>query len=705
MDVRLPDGTVIRGVPDDMSRADLVVKLKTNGYDTSKLEAPTAPTESGAGAGRGMVNPPNVEGPRQYTDTGAVDALISLGLAGAGRLAGLGAAGTSTILSGLSGTKDIVFGNKKLGDQIPVDPGRPERWLADTQEFFNRTPVTQSGKDTMKGLGEAANWVGSSAPVQAAGKVIDAVGTASPVTGAAIASLPDLLALFGAKAQLAPVASMVGDVAAKPMNWAANKLMASALKPTVKAHLTGDASAAVDTALKFGISPTEGGLEKLRALIDSTNERISTAIKGSDATVSRDAAMSRVDPVMTRFATQAAPDADVAAVQSVREQFGRRPETLTVQEAQALKQGTYQKLAKAYNGELGTASIDTQKAIARGLKEDIAAAVPEISGLNALDSQLYKTLDVLERRTLMEMNKNPLGLTILSHSPAGWAAMMADKSAAFKSIIARMLNSASKTGLRATEVPKPAPIAPFNPSIAYGVGSAPVAAKAAATSPLGDLTPDFGTTQGFGGGSSGLFPNAPLAIKKTGVPYQERVGPRPEAPSDLTIPTNVLEPDAGVMGRRLRGRPQMPAVSGLLGSGDTIIAGGPKYANWADAMMREAPTETPLQRLGERPTATRSANDLAASPEALARLASEADAGRHRMLLNRDSTTGRLLKEVGSVDHRPQATEMVWQADGKGGFDLLDKGEKVTKADVARAKAKLKQGLMNDLGLPPLPKE
>jgi hypothetical protein len=670
MDVRLPDGTVIRGVPDDMSRADLVVKLKTNGYDTSKLEVPTAPTESGAGGGRGMVNPPNVEAPRQYTDTGAIDALVSLGLAGAGRLVGLGAAGTSTILSGLSGVKDIAFGDKKFGDQIPVDPGRPERWLANTQEFFNRTPVTQSGKDTMKGLGEAANWVGSSAPVQATGKVIDAIGTASPVTGAAIASLPDLLGLFGAKAQLAPVASMVGDAASRPMNWAANQLMNSALKPTVKAHLTGDASAAVDTALKYGISPTKDGLEKLRSLIDSTNERISTAIKGSDATVSRDAAMSRVDPVMTRFATQAAPDADVAAVQSVREQFGRRPETLTVQEAQ--------KLAKAYNGELGTASIDTQKAIARGLKEDIAAAVPEISGLNALDSQLYKTLDVLERRTLMEMNKNPLGLTILSHSPAGWAAMMADKSAAFKSILARMLNSASKTGLRATEAPNPAPIAPFNPSIAYGAGNTPVSARSVATSPLGDLTPDWGTTPGAGVppkegiSGAGLFPAL----------GDERVGTT-----------------------RLRSRPQMPVATGLLGSGDTIIAGGPKYANWSDAMMRDAPPETPLQRLGERPTATRSANDLAASPEALARLASEADAGRHRMLLNRDSTTGRLLKEVGSVDHRPQATEMVLQADGKGGFDLLDKGEKVTKADVARAKAKLKQGLMNDLGLPPLPKE
>lgn len=42
MDVQLPDGTILRGVPDGMSKADLAIKLKNNGYDTSKLEATSA---------------------------------------------------------------------------------------------------------------------------------------------------------------------------------------------------------------------------------------------------------------------------------------------------------------------------------------------------------------------------------------------------------------------------------------------------------------------------------------------------------------------------------------------------------------------------------------------------------------------------------------------------------------------------------------
>jgi len=48
MDVRLPDGTVIKNVPDGISKADLTAKLKANGYDVSKLEAPSAPAPAAA---------------------------------------------------------------------------------------------------------------------------------------------------------------------------------------------------------------------------------------------------------------------------------------------------------------------------------------------------------------------------------------------------------------------------------------------------------------------------------------------------------------------------------------------------------------------------------------------------------------------------------------------------------------------------------
>lgn len=43
MDVRLPDGQIIQNVPDGMSRAALVAKLKASGYDVSALSAAPAP--------------------------------------------------------------------------------------------------------------------------------------------------------------------------------------------------------------------------------------------------------------------------------------------------------------------------------------------------------------------------------------------------------------------------------------------------------------------------------------------------------------------------------------------------------------------------------------------------------------------------------------------------------------------------------------
>lgn len=47
MDVRLPDGTTIRNVPDGTTKAQLVEKLRANGYDTSSLgAAPPAGTSS-----------------------------------------------------------------------------------------------------------------------------------------------------------------------------------------------------------------------------------------------------------------------------------------------------------------------------------------------------------------------------------------------------------------------------------------------------------------------------------------------------------------------------------------------------------------------------------------------------------------------------------------------------------------------------------
>lgn len=117
--------------------------------------------------------------------------------------------------------------------------------------------------------------------------------------------------------------------------------------------------------------------------------------------------------------------------------------TISVQKAQAIKQGTYKQLAKKY-GQLGSAEVEAQKAIARGLKEQVAAKVPEVAPLNLEESKLLNVLSVAERRIVMEANKNPMGLALLTKDPKAWAAFMADRSAAAKSLLARIMDRTSK---------------------------------------------------------------------------------------------------------------------------------------------------------------------------------------------------------------------------------------------------------------------
>jgi hypothetical protein len=242
-------------------------------------------------------------------------------------------------------------------------------------------------------------------------------------------------------------AGAVGNVISGSMEGGARKLMQSAIKPTIKQLQTGQAETAVQTLLDNGINPTRGGVEKLRQMIDATDNKITSAIAGSNATIDKANTLGPLLQTRSQFGAQVSPGADLNAIDNTVSDYLNHPTypgmTLPVQAAQDMKRGTYSVLAKKY-GQMGGAETEAQKSLARGLKDEIAAAVPGISDLNAQQSKLLDTLSVTERRALMEVNKNPMGLAALAHNPASWAMFMADKSALFKSLAARALNSAAQ---------------------------------------------------------------------------------------------------------------------------------------------------------------------------------------------------------------------------------------------------------------------
>jgi hypothetical protein len=245
-----------------------------------------------------------------------------------------------------------------------------------------------------------------------------------------------------------PVVGAAGGIVAdKVLRPGARKLMQSAIKPTIEQLRKGDAQVAIDTLLKYGISPNEKGVYKLRGLVDDLNTQISDKIANSSATVSRPNVLSYLGDVNKKFANQVSPSSDLAAIQGVADDFIAHPAlsgtNIPVQQAQQLKQGTYKALSGKY-GEAGSAATEAQKALARGLKDEVGKAIPDIVPLNAEEARLIKTLGVTERRALMELNKNPVGLSALAQSPGSFAAFMADRSAAFKAILARMVNQSAK---------------------------------------------------------------------------------------------------------------------------------------------------------------------------------------------------------------------------------------------------------------------
>lgn len=239
------------------------------------------------------------------------------------------------------------------------------------------------------------------------------------------------------------VGKAIGDV----LDSGAKKLMQSSLKPTIEHLRSGKAATATQTLLDEGINATRGGVDKLKTRIGDLNDQVSGLIDQSGATISKQKVIEALNKTKEKFSRQVSPTSDMNSIDNVAADFTNHPmikgDSIPVKLAQQLKQGTYSVVGKKY-GQLGSAEIEAQKGLARGLKEGISEAVPEVAGLNARESKLLAALDVAERRALMDANKNPMGLAILAHNPATWAAFMADKSALFKSLAARMLNTTGK---------------------------------------------------------------------------------------------------------------------------------------------------------------------------------------------------------------------------------------------------------------------
>jgi hypothetical protein len=356
------------------------------------------------------------------------------------------------------------------------------------QEKLTYEPKTMAGKSAYNPLNAIPMAIGKG--IEAITPEKAAPGEATTLTGAlrnvASEAIPQAIGIAGAK--YAPKAAAPAQKAAEALRSGAESLMKSALKPTAKDLMNGKAAKAIDTMLEKNIPATPKGIEQIRTQIDELNDQIKEAIATSPERVETRKLMRPVVEKLKDFKKQVNPDADISAIKKSWNEFKDHPllqhetpqqiiprkvdpqtgastpekvipasgkEDMSVQTAQELKQGTYKQLAKKY-GQLGSADVEAQKAIARGLKEQVAEKVPKVAPLNLEESKLLNVLSVAERRIVMEANKNPMGLSLLAKDPKSWALFLADRSAAAKSLLARIMNRTSQklTGSSAEKAAK-----------------------------------------------------------------------------------------------------------------------------------------------------------------------------------------------------------------------------------------------------------
>ena len=239
------------------------------------------------------------------------------------------------------------------------------------------------------------------------------------------------------------------DVGGPVMKAGGRSLMRSAVKPGLKSVQTGKAKQGIETLLKRGYNPTEGGALKMEAVLDDIESKLDDVLKGSTGKVNKGRVGLGLLDLAEDAKRQANPQEDLAAIKKAWVNFRDHPllkgsQDIPVPLANQIKRGTYTKLADKY-GELGNADVEAQKTIARMIREQINKVAPASAKLNQQESDLLAAITLAKRRAATTGGGNPIpGLAVLAHDPKSFAAMWANSSTMFKSLLARMLYSGSE---------------------------------------------------------------------------------------------------------------------------------------------------------------------------------------------------------------------------------------------------------------------
>lgn len=200
------------------------------------------------------------------------------------------------------------------------------------------------------------------------------------------------------------------------------RLYQGVLKPPPASYSPVEIETMIKNNLRDAIPVNDKGLAKLNGLIDNWNQKVAADIaKNPNAPVNKFKVASRLGEAAKRAANQVNPAADLETVaKSGNEFLETRPSDIPASEAQKIKVGTHQKLSDEY-GQLSSAAVESQKQLARGIREELEQIFPEIGDKNAALGEDYLSREVLERAVNRTRNQNliSLGAKVIGAGVAG----------------------------------------------------------------------------------------------------------------------------------------------------------------------------------------------------------------------------------------------------------------------------------------------
>ena len=183
----------------------------------------------------------------------------------------------------------------------------------------------------------------------------------------------------------------------------------------------------IQLALDERLMPTINGVDKLRGQINEIAQRVTTLVDDATETGTK-IRVARLFKEFTKLEKDAKlsglPATQLKQLNRVRQQISAaNKKSLSVADAQTLKQNIYADLQKTYNSVTEQpAAVKAQQSVARAAKEAIEGLIPEIKQLNARQGARLELVQSLERAANRISNNDVAGLRLTSPATAGGVA-------------------------------------------------------------------------------------------------------------------------------------------------------------------------------------------------------------------------------------------------------------------------------------------